>query len=71
MELSRVNLQYDDVKILICMCFQTNPGQSQMVLMNSEKFALLLAENLEIGSDRMVVSENISKSLYDFLLCSE
>ena len=42
-----------------------------MVLMNSERFALLLAENLEIGSNRMVVSENISKSFSDFLLYIE
>ena len=53
------------------MYFQTNPGQNQMVLMNSERFALLLAENLEIGSNRMVVSENISKSFSEFLLCNE
>ena len=62
MELSRVNSQYDDVTILICMYFQTNPGQSQMILMNSERFALLLAENIEIGSNRTVVSDNIGKS---------
>ena len=43
--------------------FQIHPGQSQMLLNNSERFALLLAENLETtGLSRTVESENISKT---------
>ena len=41
-----------------------NPGQSQMLLRNSERFALLLAQNLQgNGANRTVVSENIGKRL--------
>ena len=32
-----------------------------MLLNNSERFGLLLAENMEIGSSRTVESENIGK----------
>ena len=74
MELNRVSLHYGVdgvVKMLIFIYFQTNVAQSQMLLMNLERFGLLLGENLEIGSNRMVVSENISKSFSQFLLCSE
>ena len=39
-----------------------NPGQSQMLLMNSERFALLLADNLETGTSQIVASDNIGKS---------
>ena len=64
MELEEVSLHYRMFKHtsdLTCVPFQTNPGQSQMVLMNSERFALLLAESIEVGSNRMVVSDNIGK----------
>ena len=67
MELEEVSLYYHVFKYiatsdLTCIPFQTNPGQSQMVLMNSERFALLLAENIEVGSNRIVASDNIGKS---------
>ena len=39
-----------------------------MVLMNSETFALLLAENIEIGSNQTVVSDNIGKSFSYLML---
>ena len=35
--------------------------QSQMLLNNSERFGLLLAENVELGSSKTVESENIGK----------
>lgn len=35
-----------------------------MLLNNSESFALLLASNLEVGSSRTVVSENIGMCVY-------
>ena len=41
--------------------FQTNPEQSQMLLMNSERFALLLANSLEVGATLEVASDNICK----------
>ena len=45
--------------------FQDSPGQSQMFLKNSERFALLLAENLEaVGLSQTIESENISENLY-------
>ena len=71
MEINRVSLHYGIVKMLIFIYFQTNPAQSQMLLMNSERFGLLLGQNLEIGSNRIIISENISKSFSQFLLCSE
>ena len=41
---------------------QTNPSQSEMLLMNSERFALPLAtESLEVGSSLEVTSDNICK----------
>ena len=50
--------------------FQMNPDQSQELLNNSEKFALLLAENLEVaGLSRTIESENISKDLYLIHIC--
>ena len=43
---------------------QTDPGQSQRLLKNSERFALLLAENLHVaGASLTIVSENIGKNL--------
>ena len=49
--------------------FQINPGQSQMLLKNSERFALLLAENLEaVGLSQTIELENISKNLYYFII---
>lgn len=43
---------------------QTDPGQSQKLLKNSERFALLLAENLHVvGASLTIVSENIGKNL--------
>ena len=39
-----------------------------MLLNNSERFGLLLAENLEVGSNKTIESENIGKhSSYLFL----
>ena len=41
---------------------QTDQYQSQILLNNSERFGLLLAENIEtVGSNRTVESENIGK----------
>lgn len=43
---------------------QTDPGQSQRLLKNSERFALLLAESLHVaGASLTIVSENIGKNL--------
>ena len=38
-----------------------------MLLMNSERFALILAENLEVGSIQVVISDNICKFLSKIL----
>ena len=47
----------------LCIYFQENPGQSQMLLMNSERFTLLLAKSLKVGSIQEFVSDNIGKCL--------
>lgn len=44
------------------MYFQRDPSQSQMLLMNSERLALLLAQNLKVQSVQ-IVSDNIGKCL--------
>lgn len=48
-------------------CFQTSSNQSQMILTNSERFGLLLVENLEPGLMRVVASDNIGKCLSKIL----
>ena len=41
-----------------------DPVQSQLLLINSERFGLLLAENLnDVGMSLKIQSENICKSL--------
>ena len=65
MELEAVSLHHHVIRhasVLTYIPFQANLGQSQMLLMNSERFALLIAEHLETGSNRIVVSDNIGKS---------
>ena len=37
---------------------QISPNQSQMLLMNLERFALLLAENLEPGESKSLCSSD-------------
>ena len=40
-----------------------------MLLMNSERFGVLLAESLEVGGNRTVTSDNIDKCNFYFQHC--
>ena len=65
MELETVSsliVKSTNLKLYILQHIQTNPGQSQALLMNSEMLGLLLAQNLEGGgSNRTFVSDHIGK----------
>ena len=45
------------------LCLQVDPKQSQLLLLNSERFGLLLAENMnKIGMPLTIQADNICKS---------
>ena len=58
-----LTINYCNQHILYFCYYYTNPGQRQMLLMNSERFGLLLAENVEGASVQVVVSDNIGECL--------